>query len=81
MAVRNTLKDLQNHLFEQLERLNDEDLSDAELAKEITRSHAMGGLATQIVNNANVMLRAMQYNHENGIKKNSTIKLLVNSDE
>ena len=32
---RNTLSDLNNHLFEQLERLNDEELKDDELQKRL----------------------------------------------
>ena len=35
---RNTLMDLNNHLFAELERLGDEDLSQEELEKEISKS-------------------------------------------
>ena len=35
---RNTLMDLNNHLFAELERLGDEDLSQEELEKEIARA-------------------------------------------
>lgn len=55
---QNKLTDLNNHLFEQLERLNDEDLSDEQLAREIKRADAMSKLATQIVNNAKTQVDA-----------------------
>lgn len=42
--MRNKLTDLNNHLFEQLERLNDDELSEEELEKEIKRSKAMEGI-------------------------------------
>lgn len=57
---RNKMTDLNNHLFEQLERLNDENLSPEELKTEVERSKAMAGLATQIVKGAKVSLDAMK---------------------
>ena len=38
---RNTLMDLNNHLFAELERLGDEDLTQEELEKEIARADAI----------------------------------------
>lgn len=58
--MQNKLEDLNNHLFEQIERLNDEELDDVQLAKEIKRADAMAKLATQIVNNAKTQVDAVK---------------------
>lgn len=59
--MRNTLGDLNNHLFAQLERLNDEDITGDELKEEIIRAKAVTGIASQIINNADVILQAKNY--------------------
>lgn len=56
--MKNTLGDLNNHLFEALERLNDMDLKGEELQREIERGNAMSKLASQIVANASLVLKA-----------------------
>lgn len=60
-GTMNTLGDLTNHLFEELERLGDESLSPEELELEIERSKAVTGVAQQVIANANTMLRAAQF--------------------
>lgn len=60
-GTMNTLGDLTNHLFEQLERLGDESLSPEALELEIERSKAVTGVAQQVIANANTMLRAAQF--------------------
>jgi len=65
--VKNKLIDLNNHLFEQLERLNDDDLTDEQLEKEIKRSKAMTSVGKVIVDNARVALDAIKTKEEYGI--------------
>lgn len=36
--MKNTLTDLNNHLFEELERLNDEELDDEQIERELKRA-------------------------------------------
>lgn len=56
--MQNKLVDLNNHLFEMIERLNDEELSDEDLEKEIKRANAMSSISKQIIDNAKVELEA-----------------------
>jgi hypothetical protein len=58
--ARNKLNDLSNHLFEQIERLNDESLTGEKLNEEIQRAKAMAGLATPIVNAAKTFVDALK---------------------
>ncbi|WP_020621041.1 hypothetical protein [Paenibacillus daejeonensis] len=58
--MRNTLGDLNNHLFAQLERLSDEDLSGEKLTEEINRAKAVTGVASQIIANGSLVLDSIK---------------------
>lgn len=66
--MRNKLIDLNDHLFEQLERLNDEDLTAEQITQEVARTDAMVNVSEQIINNASVALRAAELLSEYGGK-------------
>lgn len=59
--TQNKLGDLNNHLFAQLERLSDEDLKGEALEEEIGRAKAVTGIASQIIQNGNLVLKAMEF--------------------
>jgi len=59
--VKNTLGDLNNHLFAQLERLNDEELDEKALATEIERAKAISEVAKNIVANGQLALNVQRY--------------------
>jgi hypothetical protein len=56
--MKNTLTDLHNHLFAQMERLSDEDLTQDKLSFEVERSKSVNSVARTIVENARLMLDA-----------------------
>lgn len=64
--ARNTLGDLNNHLFMQLERLNEEDLDGEKLQDEITRAKAITGLASQIIANGTLVIKAEEFRQNYG---------------
>lgn len=47
--ARNKISDLKDHLFAQLERLNDENLTCEQVQAEIEKAKAMEGIAKQII--------------------------------
>ena len=86
--MKNKLTDLNNHLFAQLERLGDEDLSEEEMKKEIERSKAITNISNSIINNAKVILDASKFLEDSGMgglaATPQTIKMLgvgVEEDE
>lgn len=61
MGTRNTLADLNNHLFEQLERLNDKSLKGENLTEEINRSKAVTDIAKSVIENGKLVLDAQKF--------------------
>jgi len=58
--MKNKLTDLQNHLFELMEKLNDDDLKGEALETEIKRSAAFSGLAIIAVKNAELIAKCAE---------------------
>lgn len=73
---RNTLADLNNQLFEQLERLNDDSLKGESLKEEIKRSKAVEGIAKNIINNGNLVLDAQKFNDDKWNEGNKIPRML-----
>lgn len=62
--MKNKLTDLNDHLFAEIERLGDEDLKGAELSEEVERARAVIGVASQIIANGQLILKAAQISDE-----------------
>lgn len=56
--MKNTLTDLNNHLFAQLERISEEGITDERLVIESGRTKDITLLAKEIINNARLVLDA-----------------------
>jgi hypothetical protein len=56
----NKLSDLEDHLFAQIERLDDDKITGEDLAKEVDRAKAISGLAAQIINSRKLTLEAVK---------------------
>ena len=64
--MNNTLTDLNNYLFEAIERLQDDSLDDTQLEKEIKRSEAVQKVAKTIIDNGTLALQAKKHLDEYG---------------
>ena len=64
--MKNKLIDLNNHLFAQLERLNDEEITGEKLTEEIERARAMTGVSKQILEIGSLSIRAAELMVETG---------------
>lgn len=65
--MKNKITDLNNHLFAQLERLGNEELSKEDLDKEIQRSKAITGIASNLIESAKVTVEAMKIMEKAGV--------------
>lgn len=64
--MKNKLADLNNHLFAQLERLGNEDLTPNEIDKEVKRTEAIVVVSKEIIANADLVLRGARLVAEHG---------------
>ena len=64
--MNNTLMSLNNYLFEQLERINDDSLSDEELEKQIKKAEVINKTAENIIRNNETALKAVNIASEYG---------------
>lgn len=62
--MRNSLTDLNNHLFHQLERLMDDDSKGEVLEEELKRTKGVTDVASKIIGNAELVLEAAKFGDE-----------------
>lgn len=77
MALNNTLFDLNNHLFESLERLQTSATAE-ELQMEGMRAKSVANVAGKIIDNAKVVLEAKKHADQYG--KHSSVPRLLTGD-
>ncbi len=79
--MKNKLIDLNNHLFAQMERLNDESITGDMLVEEINRADAVAKVSMQIIANGKLALQAEEFKSEYSRAEVQTPRFLVSSDE
>lgn len=79
--MQNKISDLNDILFESIERLNDDELTDEELDKEIKKSEAIQKVAKTIIDNATLALQAQKHFDEYGIDRKVEMPLLGMTDK
>jgi uncharacterized protein with ATP-grasp and redox domains len=79
--VKNKLADLNDHLFAQLERLGDEDLTDEQMERESKRAEAIVSVADQVVKNADLKLKAAALLASHGYRIDTHLAGITSSPE
>jgi hypothetical protein len=79
--MKNTLTDLNNYLFEQIERLQDDALSEEEIEREIKRSEGIHKIAKTIIENGSLALSVKKHMDEYGTGGQVEIPLLGITNE
>ena len=74
--MKNTLADLNNYLFEAIERINDDSLSDEQLEKELKKGKTIQSIAQTIIENAQVTLAAKKHLDQYGQGDNVSLPML-----
>lgn len=81
--MKNTLTDLNNYLFEQIERLNDDSLTDEQVQRELNKTDRIVKIAEKAIEIGELELKAVQHMDEYGYgrKHQKMPKMLEVSDE
>lgn len=79
--MKNTLNDLNNYMFEQIERLQDDSLDEEALEKEIKRSNAVQKVAKTIIENGALALEAKKHLDEYGVGENVELPMLGRTEK
>jgi len=79
--MKNKLTDLNNHLFEQLERLNDDNLNGDNLEQEIRRCDSMAKIAKTIIDNGHLALNVKKHLDEYGKGDNFVMPAMLENKE
>lgn len=73
--TKNKLLGLNNHLFEALERINDDELQGEKLQEEMARAKTITQIGNTIISNASLALEAKKYKDEFG--RGATLPLMI----
>lgn len=75
--MKNKLQDLNDHLFAQLERLSEEDLTAEQIEQESKRGEAIVNVAEQIIRNADLTFKAATFVAQHGDRYRPALSGLI----
>lgn len=75
--MKNRLIDLNNHLFMQLERLSEEDLTPEKIEVEVKRTDAIVAVSEQLIHNADLALKAAKLVADHGDRFKPMLPMLA----
>ena len=71
--MKNTLGDLNNYLFAQLDAITNKDLEGEKLEAEIKRTEAVAKISDQIIKNGELQYKAMKHMDEYGYERKKNV--------
>lgn len=71
--MKNTLGDLNNYLFAQLDAITNEELEGEKLEAEIKRTEALAKISDQIIKNGELQYKAMKHMDEYGYERKKNV--------
>ena len=77
--MKNSLADLNNYLFEQIERLNDDELDEETLEKELRKADAIVKVSEKIIANGELAFKTMKHMDEYGYGQMRTVPRMLDS--
>lgn len=81
--MKNTLSDLNNYLFAQLEKLDDDELTDDKLEQELKKTDALVKISEKIIQNGELAFKTMKHmdDYGYGIDKNHRIPAMLEAKD
>lgn len=79
--MKNTLVDLNNYLFEQIERLNDDSLTDDELERELKKTDSIVKVSEKIIQNGELAFKTMQHMDQYGYGTQRSVPKMLSSED
>lgn len=79
--MKNKLIDLNNYLFEQIEKLNDDDLTQEQLSQQISKAETISKISKTIIETAQLQLDAIKVAADNGVVQPKAFQLLLGADK
>ena len=78
--MKNNLADLNNHLFSTLETLEDDEMTDERLEKELKKAKAICSISSQILKVASVQVSAIKTAEQCGVLNKDMPALIATKD-